>query len=376
MTKRILLFFLLSMAYQTLTAQDVAGCTYLLEDAKEAYAAGMVELIPDLLLHCLGPEGLMGSPRREAYKLVINSYLFDRQPQQAEKLMNSFVDEFPDYRAGTTDPAEFVLLLNTNLVNRGIDPDDIEAYVTEGDSLTTRSRKPKREKVLGVSGHSLGFQAGFNGTLPQVIERYSMGDPGQDNGHFGIRPGFQLGATVNYLFNDRFDISSGLIYNLSRFKYSATPVSSTSYTYIESGSHMQLPVSLIYKLNPKSEALSYYARAGLVVDYQFSASGSGTRTIDPSGSEVSVGKTKLGDSRKHINLMLMAGVGLRYSLNRSFFFAEARFTSGVLKSNRAENRFHNNDLNWLLYHVDSDFRIHQISICAGICWDITKEEDL
>jgi hypothetical protein len=364
------------MGYQTLTAQDVAGCTYLLEDAKEAYAAGMVELIPDLLLHCLGPEGLTGSPRREAYKLVINSYLFDRQPQQAEKLMNSFVDEFPDYRAGTTDPAEFVLLLNTNLVNRGIDPDDIEAYVTEGDSLNTRFRKPKREKVLGVSGHSLGFQAGFNGTLPQVIERYSMGDPGQDNGHFGIRPGFQLGATVNYLFNDRFDISSGLIYNLSRFKYSATPVSSTSYTYIESGSHMQLPVSLIYKLNPESEALSYYARAGLVVDYQFSASGSGTRTIDPSGSEVSVGKTKLGDSRKHINLMLMAGVGLRYSLNRSFFFAEARFTSGFLKSNRAENRFHNNDLNWLLYHVDSDFRIHQISICAGICWDITKEEDL
>ncbi len=376
MSKRILLFFLLSIAYQTLTAQDAAGCTYLLEDAKEAYAAGMVELIPDLLLPCLGPEGLSGSPRREAYKLVINSYLFDHIPQEADNLMSRFVDEYPDYRAGNTDPAEFVLLLNTHLVGRGIDPDDIPDYVTEGDSLSTRPRKVRREKVLGVSGHSLGFQVGANGTIPQLIERYSIGNPGQDNGHFGISPGFQMGATVNYLFNDRFDFSAGLLYNLTRFKYSATPLAFTSYEYIESGNHLQLPVSVIFKLNPESQALSYYVRGGLVADYLFSASGSGTRTYEQSGSDVSVEKTDVKGSRKQINLSLMAGAGLRLPLNRSFFYAEARFSSFLFKSNQEENRYQNNDLTWLLYHVDSDFRMHQISICAGICWDISKKEDL
>ena len=376
MTKRIFIFFLLTIGYHSLHAQDVAACNYLLEDAKEAYAAGMVELIPALLLPCLEPEGLSGSPRREAYKLVINAYIFDQLPQDAENLMNRFVDEFPNYRAGNTDPAEFVVLLNNNLLSRGIDPDDLVEYVADGDSASIRSRRPKREKVLGVSGNSLGFQAGFNGTFPQVIERYSLGDPDQDQGHFGLQPGFQLGGTANYEFNDRFDFSAGLIYNRTRFKYSANPTSFNSYKYIENGNHLQLPISVIYKLNPDSEGISYYARGGLVADFLFSATGSGTRTYDPTSNEISVEKTDLGGSRKQINLLLMAGGGIRYPLNRSFFYAEALFTPAFFKSNRPENRYQNNDLTWLLQHVDSDFRIIQLSICAGICWDITKEEDL
>ena len=110
---------------------------------------------------------------------MINAYLFDDLPQDAENLMNRFVEEYPNYRAGGTDPAEFVLLLNTILQNKGIDPDDLIEYVEEGDTASTRSRRPRREKVLGVSGHSLGFQSGVNGSLSQVMERYSLGDPGR-----------------------------------------------------------------------------------------------------------------------------------------------------------------------------------------------------
>lgn len=378
MSKRILLFFLLSLAYQTLTAQDVAGCTYLLEDAKEAYAGGMVELIPDLLLPCLGPDGLKGRPRRDAYKLVINAYLFDHLPQEAENLMNRFMAEYPDYRAGNSDPAEFVLLLNTQLIARGIDPDDLRDQTdeTEGDSVRTRPRRVKRDKVMGVSGNSLGFHVGVNGSIPYVVERYSFGDPAQDQGHFGIRPGFQLGAEVNYSLNERFEISSGLLYNRSSLKYSATPLTQVSYKYIENGNHLQLPVSAIFKLNPESEAISYYVRAGLVADYLFSAKGSGTRSSGQSGNEITVEKTDITSSRRQINLSILAGAGLRIPMNRSFFYAEARFTSGLLKANQAASRYPNNDLSWLLFHVDSDFRIHQIGICAGICWDISNKEDL
>jgi hypothetical protein len=378
MTKRILFFFLLSFAYQTLRAQDLVGCTYLLEDAKEAYAGGMVELIPDLLLPCLGSDGLAGRPRREAYILVINSYLFDNRPEEAGNLMNRFVDEYPNYRAGSTDPAEFVLLLNTNLLSKGIDPDEeVEnLYITEGDSVIAKPKRERRPKVMGVSGHSLGFLAGVNGTFSQVVESYSLGDPGQDGGKFGLAPGFQFGATVNVLINDRFDISSGLQYNLTRFKYSATPLPFTSYEYIESGNHLQIPVSLIFKLNPESMKISYYARAGLVADYLFSAFGGGTRSYEGSVTDLTVDKLEVTGSRKQINLSLMAGMGLRMPLNRSFFYAEARFASGILKSNRGENRYQNNDLTWMLYHVDSDFRVHQLSICAGICWNISNKEDL
>ena len=376
MTKRILLFFLLSIAYQSVTAQEIAGCTYLLEDAKEAYGAGMVELIPDLLLPCLGPDGLKGAPRRDAYKLVINSYLFDDMPQEAEQLMARFVEEFPSYRAIGTDPAEFVLLLNNQLISMGIDPDDVVEYVAEGDTATRRSRRPKREKVLGVEGHSLGFHAGINGSLPQVIERFSTGNPAQDDGHFGLQPGFQGGAAVNFKIRERLEISSGLLYNHTRLKYSASPVSNSRYKYLEDQSRFQVPVSVIYHLNPEKEGLTYYLRGGLLGNYVLSAKGHGTRTDGQSGSEYTAQKTDVSALRKQINLSLMAGFGLRYPLSRSFFYAEARLSSDLFPANNPENRYRNTDLNWVLYHVDSNFRIHQISICAGICWDISNKEDL
>lgn len=375
MTPRILFLCLLSIGYQSLRAQDVAGCTYLLEDAKEAYEAGMVELIPDLLLSCLGQDGLTGGPRREAYKLVINAYLFDHMPEEAEQMMVRFVDEYPSYRAGNTDPAEFILLLNTQLLARGIDPDEAVEYVAERDSTNRRIRRAKREKEMGVDGHSLGFQIGVNGTLPQAIERYSLGDPAQDQGHFGILPGFQLGATLNFQINERFDVSSALIMNQTRFRHSASPLSSSSYKYTESGSYFQLPLTLIWKLNPESQAISYYIRGGILGDYLLTALGKGTRTDSPSGNEYLVEKTDVSGLRQQINVSFTAGAGLRYPLNRAFFFAEALITSGIFRSNKPENRYENTDLSWMLYYVDSDFRKHQINLNVGICWDISNMEE-
>lgn len=375
MTRRILLLILLFVGYQSLKAQDVSECSYMLEDAKEAYAAGMVELIPSLLLPCLGPEGLTGDSRGEAFKLVINAYIFDHLPEDADSLMSRFLDENPDYRAGDTDPAEFVQLLNNNLISRGIDPYVVEATALEGDTSDDRSRRGKRERVLGVSGNSLGFEAGVNANVPQVVERYSMGDPGVDDGHFHIIPGFQVAATINFALNRRLDISTGLIFNYNRFKYSARPLTFTSYEYIEEKNQLQIPVSLICKLNPKSQRFRVYLRGGVAGDYLITASGSGTRRNEQSGSEISVSSTDLSGGRQSINLTLMAGLGFRYLLNRSFIYAETRFATNVFLSNLAAERYQNNDLNWLLYHVDSDLLIQQVMICAGMCWNISNRED-
>ena len=80
MRKILLLIFPLVIWFQIdLRGQDQVGCSQLLVDAREAYAAGMVELVPDLLLPCI-ESGLSGEAKTEAYKLVITSYLFDYLP--------------------------------------------------------------------------------------------------------------------------------------------------------------------------------------------------------------------------------------------------------------------------------------------------------
>ena len=131
MPNRIILFLVLSLGIQNLVAQDLVDCTYLLEDAKEAYEAGMVELVPELLLNCIQSNGLSGESKKEAYKLVINSYIFDYLPAEADSLMDDFVREFPYYRAENSDPQEFVFLLDAHLSALGIDPNEIPEDTVE-----------------------------------------------------------------------------------------------------------------------------------------------------------------------------------------------------------------------------------------------------
>ena len=65
MRKWMLIIFPLLAWNLSLAAQDRVGCNQLLEDAREAYSAGMVELVPELLLPCLESGGLAGTPRKD-----------------------------------------------------------------------------------------------------------------------------------------------------------------------------------------------------------------------------------------------------------------------------------------------------------------------
>lgn len=376
MPNRILIFLVLCLGYQTLAAQNLVDCTYLLEDAREAYDAGMVELVPELLLECIESEGLTGESRKEAYKLVINAYLFDYLPGEADSLMDGFVGEFPEYRAENSDPQEFVFLLDAHLRALGIDPDQLPGdtvVVAAGDTMTSRPNWRRVTKGAGEFGNSLGFIVGSTLSLPQTIEGYSVGDPTKDESHFGLLPGVLVGADVNLILNRKLEASFGLLYSLTRFSYSATPFTFTTYRYVEAQHQLLLPLSMVYKFNPDDRRFCYYLRGGVVPGYLLYTSGRGTRSYEASLDDLVVEQTDITELRRPFNLNIMVGGGLRIPLNNMFVYLETRVTSGILLANREENRYRNNDLSWLLYHVDSDFRVHQLSICAGICWDLTKQ---
>lgn len=375
MFNRFLILLILCMGLQSISAQDLVDCTNFLEDAKEAYAAGMVEVVPELLMECIQTNGLSGEARKEAYKLVINSYLFDYMSAEADSLMDDFVSEFPDYRAAILDPQEFVSLLNAHLIALGIDPDEVpvDSTATGGLNFFQRFREREITKGAGEYGNTLGFNVGIPLTLPFTLEGYSVGDPARDESHFGLLPGLMAGAEANLILRTKLEASFGLIYDLSRFTYSATPISQTSYRYVEAQHQFLLPLSLMYKFNPENRKVCYYLRGGIIPSYLFHAMGKGSRTAGGSQDDVQVDPSNITASRVNFNVDGMLGWGFRIPLSNAFIFTEVRLTSRLVKANQEDVRFLNNDLNWLLYHVDSDFRVNKLSICAGICWDITKE---
>jgi len=239
--------------------------------------------------------------------------------------------------------------------------------------MQERLTRPEWWNWFLICGNSMGLLAGGNLSLPYTVEGYSMGDPALDESSFGLLPGFQFGFTGNLILKEKLEISIGLQYELSKFTYRATPFSLTTYRYVESQHQLLLPLSVIYKLNPDSRKVCYYVRGGIIPGYLHYASGKGTRTNESSQVKVPVDLTDITSSRKLINLQFMAGAGLRIPMNNSFIFAEARISSGLLLSNNRDDRYQNNDIGWLLYHVDSDFRTQQLSICGGICLDLTKQ---
>jgi hypothetical protein len=376
MFNRILIVLMLGLGLQSLNAQNLVDCTYLLEDAKEAYEAGMVELVPELLLECIQTNGLTGESRKEAYKLVINSYLFDLRPADADSLMDDFVMEFPGYRAQNSDPQEFAYMLDAHLIALGINPDqppEDTVSVSGGRGIFDFFSNRNITKGAGEFGNTLGFNLGGTFSLPTTLEGYSVGNPAGDDSHFGLLPGILAGADGNLILNRKLEASFGLLYDLTRFSYSATPMPFTSYRYVEAQHQLLLPVSIIYKLNPEDLRYCIYFRGGIVPVYLVSATGKGTRSYDADLEDIQVDRIPITDSRVKVNLNLMLGSGIRIPLEHAFIFVEARLNSRLLQSTKDEYRYQNNDLLWELYHVDSDFRVHQLSINGGICWDLTKE---
>jgi len=373
MRKWIFIFIPLILVYLSSEAQQNVGCNQLLADAREAYSAGMVEIVPELLLPCLESDGLTGISKQEAYKLAINAYLFDYLPEEADDLMDRFVEEFPQYKTTDADLAEFTALFESHLAALGItqevvveEPSDPEP-VKEEDK---ESVKKVKIKTPFIYENSMGFSMGVNGSFPQITQRYSIGNPLGSVGSFEMMPGFQGDVIINLVLNKSMEATFGLVYSQAKFRFTDTPFPFTSYEYEETQSHLQIPASLLFKLNPKTKGASLYLRLGIIGDYLLSASGQGTRTYEGSTDQVVVEKTTISDSRTRLNLLGNAGIGLRIPFEKSFMFMEAGFNAGIIKSNKAENRYKNDDLVWLLYHVDSDYWLMQFNFNVGMAWNL------
>ena len=384
MNNRIIFILPLLLWLQTsLVAQDVVGCTQLLEDAREAYAAGMVELVPELLLPCIEESGFSGTAREEAYKLIINAYLFDYLPDEADKLMSAFLDENPNYEAQASDPSEFKLLLETHKERRAEEAAALVAaartrQLEEQAAQQQAAEQSKAQKKAGANSAldsdkpRIGFQVGVSGSKGAIMEPYSVGDPNSEDGKYAFAPGFVLGAKVDLPLSKGIEIGLGLLYNRVNLSYSASPYDFTSYTYHESENKIQLPVSMLVYLNPKGQTRAYL-RVGVVADYLFSASAYGTRTYEETDSylkDVEVEKMSISDTRSRMNMQGLLGVGVNIPLQNAFLSIEACYSAGFLQTNKSEYRYDNQDILWILYQVDSDFRVNQLLLNVGMTWNL------
>lgn len=373
MHTRTLISMILLIVNQAILAQNQVGCSQLLEDAREAYEAGMVELVPDLLNPCL-EAGLTGAELQEAYKLVINAYLFDYLPDRADNLIQEFLLKFPDYKPEPEDPGEFLLLLEKyqQVEDQQETQDMEEEDERTGQEMIIQEEVPVERKQFG----SIGFTLGGDLTFPQLTERYSTGDPSLDEGNFTVSvPGFHVGGIMNLNMGRSVEATFEIHYTRLHLQYVGEPFSFVSYTCQEYQNWLGVPVSLAVTFNPRSR-VKVYMRFGVAVEYLVSANVSAIRSYSETGTtylrDVELENVNISDARESINLLGTGGLGIKFPFSGGHFFIEPRFNYGFFSTNDPEHRYDNQDLTWLIYHVDSDFKVNYLTMSLGLTWNLYR----
>jgi hypothetical protein len=104
-----LLYFVLHVLLPvSVYSQKTGSCAEKLESAQSLFDRGQVLQVPSMLQECM-KSGFNREESLAAYKLLIQSYLFEDKLELADSTMLAFLKKNPEYKVSPTDHSSFVL---------------------------------------------------------------------------------------------------------------------------------------------------------------------------------------------------------------------------------------------------------------------------
>jgi hypothetical protein len=327
--------FLICLKFLVLAQQD---CPAKLKDAQELYDKGTIENIPDMLELCID-SGFNNTDRVVAMKLVILSYLFDNNEDEADKSMKRFLHDYPEYVVSQDDPSEFVSLYKT--------------YKT-------------------VPLYSVGAFIGTSITYVGVIAKNSTGNTNdlyskyQPSGN-GLLAGFRM----NRLINDRITGSVELMFKRNSFERKDSLPAQQFLNFRETQTRLELPISLTYQYSVAG--FCPYLRAGVAFGYLIHSTSEIVRKFTP-GSNVQdiTGKDiNMLDYRKKLYSNFLFGAGFRYKVPYGFLECDIRYSMGLFSLVHTKDAV-NDPLRWKYSYQDDKFRLNDLSFSIGYVYSFYR----
>lgn len=330
-----LILFLISFGF----AQAQYQCTQTLREAEKLYENGLIEEIPEMLSGCLN-KGFTREEKIRAYKLIINAHLFNENLNQASHTMLEFLRFHPEYEPmEAADPAEFINLY---------------------------------DKFETLPSLALGITGGISITDVNVIKRYTVNSTSESQYEYQS-PGFHFGLRFSKSVYQNLDINADLAFARYTYNYSETTLGFASISMQEQQNHLILPVSASYfypikKWHP-------YVSLGISANYLFGATGTPERTYtDNAHQSVSGTDIDFTEQRKEITASLFGELGVRYKVQRGYFFASARYYRGLVNQTNEDMRNDNPDLVYQYYYIDDDIRLNNFSFSVGYMYLLYKPQ--
>lgn len=316
-------------------SQESGSCAEKLLTAQNLFERGQVEQVAGLLAGCI-KSGFNREESLAAYKLIIQTYLFEDRLTEADSAMLDFLKRNPEYELSPTDHSSFVHLYN-NFRVRPV----VQISVHLGTNL------PFMTFVNSLSAESIPTVGEYT---TQALNLY-----GSIEAKFKMSEKLELNLEAGY--------SQLAFTNTGNFMAIGTT------TYTEKQNRIEIPLSATYNIESFGK-FTPYGRLGLSPALTLSS----VATAEFVPSDIN-GLPRTGpdldrnDSRRALDLFGQAGAGIKFKTRGGYIFTEARSNFGVFNQTvRADlpSVTHTSaELGTYYFYADDDFNLNTVNFSIG-----------
>ncbi|HAI75356.1 MAG TPA: hypothetical protein DCM08_03840, partial [Microscillaceae bacterium] len=317
---KILLFFGCLCACFHWSSSDVfaqidlqfADCEEILDHAQTVFNEGRIQDVNTILNDsCL--KRLPKAKRIEGLHLLVDTYLYLNEPDQAQKWIIELLKVDPEYQIKSGDVAEFRELYQTI-----------------------------RTTPVFIAGLHLG--ANFSSILP--LKTFSVDNPDEAKGTYTNNLSFQIGLTALVPLTRRIELGAEINLLGRSYRYSNTLFNFAKLNFSENQLLFDVPVFAKFYFGDKytyKNPLNIYVYAGVAAHVAFSATANVTRNdILNTGQQLVAGPAvNVLPLRNAFTYSVLGGFGLEYKRGRGSFVADIRYTLGLNNFVNPENRYLN-----------------------------------
>ncbi|HNW57522.1 MAG TPA: outer membrane beta-barrel protein [Bacteroidales bacterium] len=313
-------------------SQETGSCAEKLKTAQSLFDKGQVELVPSMLSGCI-KSGFTNEESLSAYKLLIQSYLFEDKLGKADSTMMAFLRKNPEYHVSPTDHSSFVHLYNNFNVR----------------------------KVVQLAFH-FGTSLPFITFIDTKTAATIQGEKSYSTNAANLFT--SLEAKIN--INKKLEINLEAGYSQLSFTNSESFMGFKEIIYKETQKRIEIPVTFTYDFLTRGN-LTAYARLGEGVAFNLRTMAQPlSEPIDINNpNTISGADINRDDSRTKMDIFTQAGAGVKYKIPRGFVFVELRSNLGILNQT-IRNGESAEELRWLYNYVDDDFNINSLNISIGV----------
>ncbi len=318
-----------------ITAQEAGSCAEKLQTAQSLFDRGQVEQVAGLLHDCL-ESGFNREEALTAYKLIIQTYLFEDELEKADSAMLAFLRKNPEYQLSETDHSSFVHLFNNFQV------------------------KP----VVQISLHF-----GTNLPFASMITNRPV-DGIITKGKYSA-PAFNLYGSIEAKFklSDKIELNGEAAYSMLKFteKKVFTGIGFTNYNEVQS--RIEVPLSATYNI-AKFGKLTPYARLGAGPALLLSSIATAEfKAYDFNGKDRSGTDIDRKDARIAMDIFAQAGAGVKFKTRGGYLFAELRGNFGInnqtVRSDLPDAKHSSEELSRYYFFADDDFNLNAMNFTIG-----------